>query len=443
MREKQGQTPFFSRGLGDPDSRRRPVPDVARDTVGGFLDERAPLDFHAVGGSRERQGGDEVAAVVPDPRGDAAHADLRFLVVGRPALAVDALEIALERRHPGERVLGLRREAGALGVVAQPREPFLEQEQLSRRRDVQRRARADHVHHAHRRAARRGALDVDDLIVVLNREVHGLASLRVQLAHHRQRELAHADARFHQVAELEQAHPQAIAARLDPVDQPVGRERRQDAVRRRRMQLGVLRDLLQAERLRMLRKHLEQARHALDHLDRILLLVSRRHAKDFIPRCEMRRIFAMPVVTSIEDLRELSKRRIAKAIFDYVDRGSYSEATLRANRTDLESLTLRQRVAIDVDRRSTRSAMLGQEVSMPVALAPVGLTGLNWADGEMLAARAAERFGVPYTLSTMSICSIEDVAGAPTRPLWFQLFWVPGPALSRSLTPRAQLAGRL
>src|SRR5258706_15120906 len=128
----------------------------------------------------------------------------------------------------------------------------------------------------------------------------------------------------------------------------------------------------------------------------------------------------MPVVTSIEDLREMSKRRIAKAIFDYVDRGSYSEATLRANRTDLESLTLRQRVAIDVDRRSTRSTMLGQEVSMPVALAPVGLTGLNWANGEMLAARAAERFGVPYTLSTMSICSIEDVAGAASRPLWVQ-----------------------
>ncbi len=149
----------------------------------------------------------------------------------------------------------------------------------------------------------------------------------------------------------------------------------------------------------------------------------------------------MPVVTSIEDLREMSKRRIAKAIFDYVDRGSYSEATLRANRTDLESLTLRQRVAIDVDRRSTRSTMLGQEVSMPVALAPVGLTGLNWANGEMLAARAAERFGVPYTLSTMSICSIEDVAGAVTRPFWFQLYVMRDRGFSGSLIERAKAAG--
>jgi len=117
----------------------------------------------------------------------------------------------------------------------------------------------------------------------------------------------------------------------------------------------------------------------------------------------------------------MSRRRIAKAIFDYVDRGSYAEATLNANRADLESLTLRQRVAVDVSQRSTRSTMLGGEVAMPVALAPTGLTGLNWADGEMLAARAAERFGVPFTLSTMSICSIEDVAGAVTRPFCLTL----------------------
>src|SRR3954470_21310107 len=107
----------------------------------------------------------------------------------------------------------------------------------------------------------------------------------------------------------------------------------------------------------------------------------------------------MPVVTCIEDLRQLARKRVAKAIFDYVDGGSYGEYTLRANREDLESLTLRQRVAIDVDRRTTPSTMLGQDVSMPLALSPVGLTGLNWADGEVLAARAAERFGVPYTLS--------------------------------------------
>jgi L-lactate dehydrogenase (cytochrome) len=109
----------------------------------------------------------------------------------------------------------------------------------------------------------------------------------------------------------------------------------------------------------------------------------------------------MPVVTCIEDLRSLAEKRVARAIFDYVDRGSYAEATLRANRADLELLTLRQRVGLDVDNRSTRSTMLGEQVTMPVALAPVGLTGLNWADGEILAARAAERFGVPVTLSTM------------------------------------------
>ncbi len=148
----------------------------------------------------------------------------------------------------------------------------------------------------------------------------------------------------------------------------------------------------------------------------------------------------MPVVTCIEDLRQLSRKRVAKAIFDYVDRGSYGEYTLRANREDLESLTLRQRVAIDVDRRSTRSTMLGQEVSMPVALAPVGLPGLNWANGEMLAARAAERFGVPYTLSTMSICSIEDVAGALTRPFWFQLYVMRDRGFSASLIERAKAA---
>jgi L-lactate dehydrogenase (cytochrome) len=149
----------------------------------------------------------------------------------------------------------------------------------------------------------------------------------------------------------------------------------------------------------------------------------------------------MPVVTCIEDLREMSKRRIAKAIFDYVDRGSYGEYTLRANRADLESLTLRQRVAVDVDRRSTRSTLLGQDVSMPLALAPVGLTGLNWANGEMLAARAAERFGVPYTLSTMSICSIEDVAGAVTKPFWFQLYVMRDRGFAASLIERAKSAG--
>ena len=153
--------------------------------------------------------------------------------------------------------------------------------------------------------------------------------------------------------------------------------------------------------------------------------------------CKMRR---MPVVTCIEDLRSLAKKRVARAIFDYVDRGSYAEATLRANRADFEAIALRQRVGIDVDRRSTRTTMAGHDVAMPVALAPVGLTGLNWADGEMLAARAAERFGVPFTLSTMSICSIEDVAGALTKPFWFQLYVMRDRGFAASLIERARAA---
>ena len=148
----------------------------------------------------------------------------------------------------------------------------------------------------------------------------------------------------------------------------------------------------------------------------------------------------MPVVTCIDDLRTLAKKRVAKAIFDYVDRGSYSEATLRANRADLESLALRQRVGIDVDHRSVRTTMLGQEAAMPVGLAPVGLTGLNWADGEILAARAAERFGVPYTLSTMSICSIEDVYGGVSKPFWFQLYVMCDRGFAAVLIERAKAA---
>ncbi len=148
----------------------------------------------------------------------------------------------------------------------------------------------------------------------------------------------------------------------------------------------------------------------------------------------------MPVVTNIADLRELSRKRIAKAIFDYVDRGAYDEATLRANREDLEALKFRQRVAIDVDSRSLASSMLGQHVAMPVALAPVGLTGLNWGDGEILAARAAARFGIPYTLSTMSICSIEDVSGGVAEPFWFQLYVMRDRGFSASLIERAKAA---
>jgi L-lactate dehydrogenase (cytochrome) len=148
----------------------------------------------------------------------------------------------------------------------------------------------------------------------------------------------------------------------------------------------------------------------------------------------------MPVITNIEDLRQIAERRVAKAIYDYVSRGSYDEVTLRANRDDVDALKLRQRVAIDVDRRSTRTTLVGQEVTMPVGIAPVGLTGLNWANGEMLGARAAEKFGIPFTLSTMSICSIEDVASAVTKPFWFQLYVFRDRGFAASLIDRAKAA---
>jgi L-lactate dehydrogenase (cytochrome) len=148
----------------------------------------------------------------------------------------------------------------------------------------------------------------------------------------------------------------------------------------------------------------------------------------------------MPVVTNIGDLREMARRRVAKAVFDYVDRGSYDEATLRANRADLDALHFRQRVGINVDNRTTRSTMAGQEVAMPVAIAPVGLTGLNWADGEILGARAAEKFGIPFTLSTMSICSIEDVAGEVAKPFWYQLYVFRDRGFAASLIERAKAA---
>ncbi|MFC7551695.1 alpha-hydroxy-acid oxidizing protein [Pseudoroseomonas wenyumeiae] len=126
-----------------------------------------------------------------------------------------------------------------------------------------------------------------------------------------------------------------------------------------------------------------------------------------------------------------------RAIFDYADRGSYDEASLRANREDLQALKLRQRVMIDVSDRNTATTMLGEPVTMPVGIAPTGLTGLFHADGEILGCRAAHAFGVPFTLSTMSICSIEDVAGAVDKPFWFQLYVMRDRGFSRSLVERA------
>jgi L-lactate dehydrogenase (cytochrome) len=149
----------------------------------------------------------------------------------------------------------------------------------------------------------------------------------------------------------------------------------------------------------------------------------------------------MTVITEIEDLRQQAKRRVAKAIFGYVDSGSYTQGTMRANRNDFDAIALRQRVAVDVDQRNTATTLIGQDVRMPVALAPVGLTGLNYGDGEILAAQAAEEFGVPFTLTTMSICSIEDVAAATTKPFWFQLYVMRDRAFAADLIRRAKAAG--
>jgi L-lactate dehydrogenase (cytochrome) len=130
----------------------------------------------------------------------------------------------------------------------------------------------------------------------------------------------------------------------------------------------------------------------------------------------------MPVITHIEDLRVLAQRRVPRMFYDYADSGSYTEGTYRANEADFQRIKLRQRVAVNMENRSTRTRMAGIDVAMPVAIAPTGLTGMQHADGEILAARAAEKFGVPFTLSTMSICSIEDVAAHTTAPFWFQLY---------------------
>lgn len=130
----------------------------------------------------------------------------------------------------------------------------------------------------------------------------------------------------------------------------------------------------------------------------------------------------MPVITCIDDLKKLHKRRTPKMFYDYAESGSYTEQTFRENTTDFQQLRLRQKVAVDMSGRTTNATMAGFPVSMPVALAPVGLTGMQRADGEIKAARAAAKFGVPFTLSTMSICSIEDVAANSPAPFWFQLY---------------------
>lgn len=145
-------------------------------------------------------------------------------------------------------------------------------------------------------------------------------------------------------------------------------------------------------------------------------------------------------MTCIEDLRHAARRRVPRVFFDYLESGSYAEQTLRANRADLERITLKQRVLVDVEHRDTATTILGERVSLPIALAPIGLGGMQWADGEILACRAAKAAGIPYTMSTMSICSMEDVAQAVGKPFWFQLYVMKDRGFVRALIERALAA---
>jgi L-lactate dehydrogenase (cytochrome) len=145
----------------------------------------------------------------------------------------------------------------------------------------------------------------------------------------------------------------------------------------------------------------------------------------------------MTVITCIDDLRQLARRRVPRAFFDYADRGSYSEQTLRANRDDLLRLKLRQRVLVDVSARDLSTTIVGEPAPLPLSLAPIGLCGMQHGDGEILSARAAQAAGIPFTLSTMSICSIEDVAAAVDKPFWFQLYVMRDRGFVRSLIERA------
>jgi L-lactate dehydrogenase (cytochrome) len=146
------------------------------------------------------------------------------------------------------------------------------------------------------------------------------------------------------------------------------------------------------------------------------------------------------VITCIEDLRVLAKRRVPKMFYDYADSGSWTEGTYRANEADFQKILLRQRVAVDMSNRTLATTLVGQPVSMPVALSPVGMTGMQHADGEILAARAASAAGIPFTLSTMSICSIEDVAENTDKPFWFQLYVMRDKDFVDRLIGRAQAA---
>ena len=148
----------------------------------------------------------------------------------------------------------------------------------------------------------------------------------------------------------------------------------------------------------------------------------------------------MPVITNIEDLRVLAQKRVPRMFYDYADSGSWTESTYRANESDFQKIKLRQRVAVNMENRSTATRMVGLDVTMPVAIAPVGLTGMQHADGEILAAKAAEKFGIPFILSTMSICSIEDIAAHTQSPFWFQLYMMRDRDAMAAMIERARKA---
>jgi isopentenyl diphosphate isomerase/L-lactate dehydrogenase-like FMN-dependent dehydrogenase len=148
----------------------------------------------------------------------------------------------------------------------------------------------------------------------------------------------------------------------------------------------------------------------------------------------------MPVITNIEDLRVLAEKRVPRMFYDYADSGSWTEGTYRANEADFQKIKLRQRVAVNMENRTTATKMVGLDVKMPVAIAPVGLTGMQSADGEIKAARAAEKFGIPFILSTMSICSMEDVAAATTAPFMYQLYMMRDREAMSNMIERARKA---
>src|ERR1700724_336176 len=145
----------------------------------------------------------------------------------------------------------------------------------------------------------------------------------------------------------------------------------------------------------------------------------------------------MRIMTCIEDMRLQARRRVPKMFFDYADRGSYAEETLRINRTDLERIKLRQRVLVDVARRDLATAIVGEPAALPIARAPVGLCGMQWGDGEILSCRAAQAAGIPFCLSTMAICATEDVATRVEQPFWFQLYVMKDRGFVRELIERA------